>query len=243
MGFPEDDEKCMEMEEDPVVKKGGHETIAMECDFTDDPTNRHNCDDEDYYLNLENDESDTFSLDALDNETDNDSEDETDCMQFEDCGNNDQTENRDITHVKPWEKTLPEFVVGHMAHNPCGPRIPGGTKRSCWKYGKCKAKMPRVLIQDTDAEVDGYALYRRRQLLTLDNPTTKMPTLKKFVRASAKNNDISYEDRNNQKNNKKKNRGQTFEFDNQWIPGFNPAVLMKYRCHISNFNSIEIYVF
>ena len=208
-----------------------------------------NYDGEEYYMNLENDESDMNSLDELDNEWDlpnladsdsedeSDSENETDYMAFEDLGNVDQTENRRITHIKPWEKTLSEFVVGHMAHNPCGPHIPGGTKRSCWQYGKCKAKMPRELIQDTDCEVDGYALYRRREFLALDDPTTKMPTLKKFVRASNKHNDVSYESKIPKKDKKRKNRGQMFEFDNQWIPGYNPALLMKYRCHISKFNS------
>ena len=30
-----------------------------------------------------------------------------------------------------------------------------------------------------------------------------------------------------------KNAGQRVEFDNSWIPGYNPALLMKYRCHIN----------
>ena len=45
--------------------------------------------------------------------------------------------HRDIARIKPWDKTLPEFVVGHLAHNPCGVNVPGGTCRKCWIGGKC----------------------------------------------------------------------------------------------------------
>ncbi len=120
-------------------------------------------------------------------------------------------------------KNLPEFVVGHLSHNPCGPKIAGGTKRKCWIGGKCKAKMPRDLIQTTDAEVDGYALYRRRLNLQNDNDDTKMPTLKKFVRRENKDGSEK----------KKGGRGKPEVFDSRWIPGYNPALLMKYRCHIN----------
>ena len=108
--------------------------------------------------------------------------------------------------LKPWEKTLPEFVVGHLAHNPCGPKYPGGCNRNCWIGGKCKAKMPREIIQKTDAEVDGYALYRRRTNLKMKNNRTKMPTLWKYVSST-------------RKDGKRGKAGRRHEFDNQWIPG------------------------
>ena len=66
----------------------------------------------------------------------NDEEHEDDMN--EDQGNSDPEIHRNLSHLKPWQKTLSEFVVGHMAHNPCGTNIPGGTKRRCWIGGKCK---------------------------------------------------------------------------------------------------------
>ena len=75
-------------------------------------------------------------------------------------------------------------------------------------------------VQNTDGDVDGYAAYRRRVNLEQENPDTKMPTLKKFVPLETKSG-------------KRKKGGKKLEFDNQWVPGYNPALLMKYRCHIN----------
>ena len=83
-----------------------------------------------------------------------------------------------------------------------------------------KAKMPRTLRDVTDGDVDGYAEYRRRIYLMDNDEDSKMPTLKKFVSRESKSG-------------KKKKGGHLHEIDNQWIPGYNPALLMKYRCHIN----------
>ena len=89
-------------------------------------------------------------------EYDEDSMDSMDALQNDDCeclftDEEDRSEieedigkfkgehgNRNLSKLKPWEKTLPEFVVGHMSHSPCGPKVPYGTNRRCWNNGKCK---------------------------------------------------------------------------------------------------------
>ena len=81
--------------------------------------------------------------------------------------------------------------------------------------------MPKEIRDCTDGEVDGYAAYRRRLQLTLDEENQeRMPTVKKYV--SREN-----------KNGRRLKGGTKMEIDNQWIPGYNPALLMKYRCHIN----------
>ena len=52
---------------------------------------------------------------------------------------------RNLSKLKPWEKTLPEFVVGHMSHSPCGPKVPYGTNRRCWVNGKCKGMYFKII--------------------------------------------------------------------------------------------------
>ena len=86
------------------------------------------------------------------------------------------------------------------------------------KNGKCGAKMPRDIREDTDASVDAYAAYRRREYL-IDKENT-MPTKEKFVSRWTKGG-------------KRAKNGQMFEFDASWLPGYNPALLMKYRLHIN----------
>ena len=77
------------------------------------------------------------------------------------------------------------------------------------------------MLDHTDGEVDGYAAYRRRSILKLDNEDMDvMPTMQKYITRE-------------NKNGKRMKGGQRMEIGNQWIPGYNPALLMKYRCHIN----------
>ena len=80
--------------------------------------------------------------------------------------------------------------------------------------------MPRELLRETDGTVDGYAAYRRRLQLHESDENSTMPTLEKFVARESKSG-------------KRMKGGQWLEFDSRWIPGYNPALLMKYRCHIN----------
>ena len=80
--------------------------------------------------------------------------------------------------------------------------------------------MPRTLRDVTDGDVDGYAEYRRRTYLIDQDEDSKMPTMKKYVTKKSKQG-------------KSIKGGHMHEIDNQWIPGYNPALLMKYRCHIN----------
>ena len=118
----------------------------------------------------------------------------------------------------PWKQSLSEFVVSRMAHDPCGSHVPGGRYCRCMKNGKCSAKMPRDIREDTDGTVDGYAAYRRREFL--NNEENSMPTKRKFVSRWTKKG-------------KRQSQGVQFDFDGRWLPGYNPALLMKYRLHIN----------
>ena len=64
-------------------------------------------------------------------------DEESESNEVDDC-NGTKPKQRILSKLKPWEKTLPEFVVSHMAHTPCGPKYPHGTCRGCWINGKCK---------------------------------------------------------------------------------------------------------
>ena len=131
---------------------------------------------------------------------------------------NDNSQPKQWWKKKPWNQSLSEFVVSRMAHDPCGSHVPGGRYCRCMKKGKCKAKMPRDIREDTDGTVDGYAAYRRREyLLEEDN---MMPTKRKFVSRWTKGG-------------KRAKNGIQCDIDGRWIPGYNPAVLMKYRLHIN----------
>ena len=109
---------------------------------------------------------------------------------------------------------LSEIVCSFMAHKPCGKHIQNGEHATCITAGKgkCNAHMPKQWQNNTDPNVDSYALYRRRQYYDSEN-TLLMPTKKKFVTI-------------------KKTKSQA-TLENQWIPGYNPALLMKYRIHIN----------
>jgi hypothetical protein len=60
--------------------------------------------------------------------------------------------------------------------------------------------------------------YRRRLHLDKEE-NVDMPTKTKWVRGTKKDGG--------------KRKGQQFAFTNEWIPGYNPALLMKFRCHIN----------
>jgi hypothetical protein len=64
---------------------------------------------------------------------------------------------RQFWRKQPWEQSLSEFVVSRMAHDPCGRAIAGGHYARCIKNGKCGAKFPKEIREDTDGYVDGYA--------------------------------------------------------------------------------------
>jgi hypothetical protein len=64
---------------------------------------------------------------------------------------------RQFWRKQPWEQSLSEFVVSRMSHDPCGRAIAGGHYARCVKNGKCGAKFPKEIREDTDGYVDGYA--------------------------------------------------------------------------------------
>ena len=87
-------------------------------------------------------ESDDWNIEDEDSSIDSD-----EIQGIDDLGEGVQPEkNRNLSHLKPWEKTLSEFVVGHMSHDPCGPNVPGGTKRRCWIGGKCVSTSQTLFI-------------------------------------------------------------------------------------------------
>ena len=104
------------------------------------------------------------------------------------------------------KRPLGDLCASLMAHTPCGPDVPGGTKRDCWNHGRCKKKFPRPGLQETDGGIDGYPLYRRRELLDPDHPD-EMPKRYKYL------------------------GGQKVKITNQYLPGFNAPMLLRYRLH------------
>ncbi|GMF47590.1 unnamed protein product [Phytophthora fragariaefolia] len=55
---------------------------------------------------------------------------------------------------------LYETVMTCMMHGPCGPANPGSP---CMKDGKCTKGFPKPLLEVTQANLDGFPLYRRRR--------------------------------------------------------------------------------
>ena len=104
------------------------------------------------------------------------------------------------------KRPLGDLCASLMSHTPCGPDVPGGTKRECWRHGRCKKKFPRPQVQETNASIDGYPLYRRRELLDQDHPD-EMPKRYKYL------------------------AGQKVKITNQYLPGFNAPMLLRYRLH------------
>ena len=118
---PDPDDVCLSSKFD-IKKKENDDGFEIVCEESDD------------------DES-MDSLEAMHNFCGHmvDSESEDECSDDSRCADrNSEPKGRNLSKLKPWEKTLPEFVVGHMAHSPCGPNVKFGCKRRCWVNGKCK---------------------------------------------------------------------------------------------------------
>ena len=171
--------------------------------------------------------------------TQSDTEDEDDdCMKIEDYDEEeDEDDVTDMEIVDPydegiekidkdetpgnwenkplWERTLSELVVGLMPHNPCGKHCKNGHKRFCQKNGQCQGKFPKPKVNTSDCTNDGYAQYRRRDYLNPEDEETKMPTKRKYVEGVKMKKD-------------EKSQGFKHEFTNEWLPGYNPSLLMKY---------------
>ena len=128
-------------------------------------------------------------------------------------------EKKRLQKLNPWEKTLSELVLSFLTHDPCG-SANGNPYASCQVRGKCKSHMPRDIKDETDAEVDGYAHYRRRENYLFDGKEEIMPRMSRYIVKK-------------KKDGKRAKNGFMYEFGNQWVPGYNPALLMKYRCHIN----------
>ena len=109
-------------------------------------------------------------------------------------------------NIHATKRPLGDLCASIMSHTPCGPDVPGGTKRECWKHGRCKKKFPKPGLQETNGSIDGYPLYRRRDLLDSDHPD-EMPKRYKFL------------------------GGQKVKITNQYLPGFNVPMLLRYRLH------------
>ena len=109
-------------------------------------------------------------------------------------------------NLHPSKRPLGDLCASLMAHTPCGPDVPDGTKRNCWQHGRCEKHFPRVPNQETDGSTDGYPLYRRRDLLDANDPH-EMPKRFKFLE-------------------KKK-----VKITNPFIPAFNAPMMLRYRLH------------
>ena len=97
------------------------------------------------------------------------------------------------------------FCVGstkrHMIHGPCGRINP---KAPCMKDGKCTKRFPRHLLNDTQTDVDGYPLYRRR---SREEGGT-------FTVLHVRQMDV--------------------EIDNRWVVPYNPVLTKMFNAHIIN---------
>ena len=93
-----------------------------------------------------------------------------------------------------------QIVTKQLLHGPCGsvnPRSP------CMENGKCQKNYPKLLSKDTQADNDGYPLYRRRKL-----------------------GDGGFEA-------EIKVRGQDVIVDNRWVVPHNPLLTRMYNAHIN----------
>ena len=95
-----------------------------------------------------------------------------------------------------------------MAHDPCGTDIPGGDARRCWSHGRCEKRFPRVQVDQTDPNVEGYPYYRRRLYLN-DKSKYEMPGKFKML------------------------NGKKIRITNPFMPAYNPVMLLRYRYHIN----------
>ena len=132
-----DREKEINVSVESVIVKKSLNIPSLENDLINDVLGKEECvHDPDIDVMDCDPESEVDDWDIVDEEES--SIDSDDIEGIDDVGIGEQPDkNRNLSHLKPWEKTLPEFVVGQMAHNPCGPNVPGGTKRRCWIGGKC----------------------------------------------------------------------------------------------------------
>ncbi len=127
-------------------------------------------------------------------------------------------------------RSLSNLSSGLMAHTPCGPEFgTEGKKRDCWSYGRCSKHFPKADNDETDATIEGYPHYRRRVTITPESKY-EMPSKKKIYR------DVD-EDRTYKYNitNKCLHFETLFIFCCclRWLPGYNPAMLLRYRDHIN----------
>ena len=95
---------------------------------------------------------------------------------------------------------LHEMVKRHMIHGPCGRINPNAP---CMKDGKCTKRFPRHLLNDTQTDVDGYPLYRRR---SREEGGT-------FTVLHVRQMDV--------------------EIDNRWVVPYNPVLTKMFNAHIN----------
>ena len=216
---PLDDLAEVDDDEDPVIEDLDDEKMSQEIEeqeneqYVERSWKGNMLDPED--IEYSDDDDDYFTAETLDDSGEDMKDLVGDFLETLD----DNTQPKQWWKKHPWQQTLSEFVVSRMAHDPCGAHVPGGKYCRCMRNGKCSAKMPRDIRQDTDGCVDGYAAYRRREFL-LEDDMVPMPTKKKFVSRWVKGG-------------KRGKNGILCTFDGRWLPGYNPALLMKYRLHIN----------
>ena len=114
------------------------------------------------------------------------------------------------------EKNLHDFVVSRHIHAPCGSSIIGGKKKSCMNAKKtCKSRFPKGKFTKTNKSVQGFTDYRRRA----PGQGSPGPTVEKWY--------------NGGKDGSGKIIKTKFIIDNAWVVSYNPALLMKYHCHLN----------
>ena len=114
--------------------------------------------------------------------------------------------NKNIPKKNMIDHTTSNLPASLMSHTPCGPDYPGGTKRECWKKGRCSKGFPKPRRNETDATIEGYPHYRRRKFLN-QHHKIEMPYKYKFL------------------------NGKKMKITGEYLPGYNLPMLMRYRLH------------
>lgn len=127
--------------------------------------------------------------------------------------------------ASPTHKTLYDLVRKHMMHGPCGdvnPKCPCMKDSADKKSKVCSKLFPKSFQEETVHEVNGYPLYRY---------VWRLPNL--FASIS----DLLCTP-GKYSNNRRRNNGLTasvgkHKLDNRWVVAYNPALLLRYNCHMN----------
>jgi len=100
------------------------------------------------------------------------------------------------------DRELFDIVTSHMIHGPCGAF---NMTSPCMENGMCKKRFPKQCINDTITDIDGYPLYRRRNV---------------------ENGGFAFTMRTSNSTNQA-------IIDNQWVVPYSPFLSKTYKAHIN----------